>query len=102
MKPPYPLEYTNCCHPVHCDGVLAPAQIAVVKLSLVLSWSEKRLLVPPSLSLVTPVTLSKEPVAEETSTEEPAAEAEAPAEDAPAAEGATDSDTSEDSNNQEG
>jgi large subunit ribosomal protein L10 len=32
----------------------------------------------------------------------PAAEAEAPAEDAPAAEGATDSDTSEDSNNQEG
>jgi large subunit ribosomal protein L10 len=42
------------------------------------------------------------PAAEETSTEEPAAEAEAPAEDAPAAEGATDSDTSEDSNNQEG
>ena len=40
--------------------------------------------------------------AEETSTEEPATEAEAPAEDAPAAEGATDSDTSEDSNNQEG
>jgi large subunit ribosomal protein L10 len=42
------------------------------------------------------------PAAEETSTEEPATEAEAPAEDAPAAEGATDSDTSEDSNNQEG
>jgi large subunit ribosomal protein L10 len=42
------------------------------------------------------------PAAEETSPEEPAAEAEAPAEDAPAAEGATDSDTSEDSNNQEG
>jgi large subunit ribosomal protein L10 len=42
------------------------------------------------------------PAAEETSTEEPTAEAEAPAEDAPAAEGATDSDTSEDSNNQEG
>jgi large subunit ribosomal protein L10 len=42
------------------------------------------------------------PAAEETSTEEPAAEAEAPAEDAPAAEGSTDSDTSEDSNNQEG
>jgi large subunit ribosomal protein L10 len=42
------------------------------------------------------------PAAEETSAEEPAAEAEAPAEDAPAAEGATDSDTSEDSNNQEG
>jgi large subunit ribosomal protein L10 len=42
------------------------------------------------------------PAAEETSTEEPAAEAEVPAEDAPAAEGATDSDTSEDSNNQEG
>jgi large subunit ribosomal protein L10 len=42
------------------------------------------------------------PAAEETSTEEPAAEAEAPAEDAPTAEGATDSDTSEDSNNQEG
>jgi large subunit ribosomal protein L10 len=42
------------------------------------------------------------PAAEDTSTEEPAAEAEAPAEDAPAAEGATDSDTSEDSNNQEG
>jgi large subunit ribosomal protein L10 len=42
------------------------------------------------------------PAAEDTSTEEPAAEAEAPAEDAPTAEGATDSDTSEDSNNQEG
>jgi large subunit ribosomal protein L10 len=42
------------------------------------------------------------PAAEETSTAEPATEAEAPAEDAPAAEGATDSDTSEDSNNQEG
>jgi large subunit ribosomal protein L10 len=42
------------------------------------------------------------PAAEETSTEEPAAEAESPAEDAPAAEGSTDSDTSEDSNNQEG
>jgi large subunit ribosomal protein L10 len=42
------------------------------------------------------------PAADDTSTEEPAAEAEAPAEDAPAAEGATDSDTSEDSNNQEG
>jgi large subunit ribosomal protein L10 len=42
------------------------------------------------------------PAAEETSTEEPATEAEAPAEDAPAAEGSTDSDTSEDSNNQEG
>jgi large subunit ribosomal protein L10 len=42
------------------------------------------------------------PAAEDTSTEEPAAEAKAPAEDAPAAEGATDSDTSEDSNNQEG
>ena len=40
--------------------------------------------------------------ADDTSTEEPAAEAEAPAEDAPTAEGATDSDTSEDSNNQEG
>jgi large subunit ribosomal protein L10 len=42
------------------------------------------------------------PATEETSTEEPATEAEAPAEEAPAAEGATDSDTSEDSNNQEG
>jgi large subunit ribosomal protein L10 len=42
------------------------------------------------------------PAADDTSTEEPAAEAEAPAEDAPTAEGATDSDTSEDSNNQEG
>jgi large subunit ribosomal protein L10 len=42
------------------------------------------------------------PAADDTSTEEPAAEAEAPAEEAPTAEGATDSDTSEDSNNQEG
>jgi large subunit ribosomal protein L10 len=42
------------------------------------------------------------PAADDTSTEEPAAEAEAPAEDAPTAEGATDSSTSEDSNNQEG
>ena len=42
------------------------------------------------------------PAADDTSTVEPAAEAEAPAEGAPAAEGAADSDTSEDSNNQEG
>jgi large subunit ribosomal protein L10 len=42
------------------------------------------------------------PAADDTSTEEPAAAPEAPAEDAPTAEGATDSDTSEDSNNQEG
>ena len=42
------------------------------------------------------------PAADDTSTEDPAAEAEAPAEDAPTAEGATDSDTSEVSNNQEG
>jgi large subunit ribosomal protein L10 len=49
-----------------------------------------------------PAAEAEAPAAEETSPEEPAAEAEAPAEDAPAAEGATDSDTSEDSNNQEG
>jgi large subunit ribosomal protein L10 len=50
----------------------------------------------------TPAAEEDAPAADDTSTEEPAAEAEAPAEDAPAAEGATDSDTSEDSNNQEG
>lgn len=49
-----------------------------------------------------PAAAPEPPAAEETSTEEPAAEAEAPDEDAPTAEGDADSDTSADSNNQEG
>src|SRR5271168_2998356 len=67
MNAPPELVYTNCCQPEHCDGVLAPEQIAALMLLLVLSWSEKRLLVPPSLSVVRPVMLSKDPVAEEMS-----------------------------------
>jgi len=57
---------------------------------------------PPAAEAEAPAAEADAPAAEETSTEEPAAEAEAPAEDAPAAEGSTDSDTSEDSNDQEG
>src|SRR5260370_1132933 len=35
-----PLEYTNCCQPLHTDGFAAPLQAAVTK-KFALSWSEK-------------------------------------------------------------
>src|SRR6266851_7965074 len=63
-----PLEYTNCCQPTHCDGFRVPLQAEVVK-KFALSWSEKvsgcggGLPLTFPLSLVTPVTLSKDPTA---------------------------------------
>jgi large subunit ribosomal protein L10 len=57
---------------------------------------------PPAPAAEAEAPAEDAPAAADTSTEEPAAEAEAPAEDTPAAGGATDSDTSEDSNDQEG
>src|SRR6516225_8233226 len=59
-----PLEYTNCCQPRHADGVAAPLQAGVVK-KFALSWSEKSLTPPGLLTLVTPVTLSKDPMTSE-------------------------------------
>src|SRR6266849_2777082 len=64
------LEYTNCCQPWHADGIAAPLQVEVVK-KFELSWREKVSGCGggnPStfpLSLVTPVTLSKDPMASE-------------------------------------
>jgi len=52
----------NCCQPEHAEGLAAPLQLDVWKV-LVLSWSAKELAFPLSASLVTPVTLSKDPVA---------------------------------------
>jgi hypothetical protein len=51
----------NCCQPWHPD---APLQTEVLK-KFVLSWSEKLLSPLGSLSLVTPVTLSKDPTADD-------------------------------------
>src|SRR5258708_5165252 len=65
-----PLEYTNCCQPWHCDGFAVPLQAEVVK-KFALSCSEKvsgcggGLPTTFPLSLVTPVTLSKDPMASE-------------------------------------
>ena len=68
VAPVHPeLEYTNCCQPIHADGLAAPSQGGTFLLlfwkKFVLSWSEKELGVPESFSLVTPVTLSKDPSA---------------------------------------
>src|SRR5258708_2670644 len=63
-----PLEYTNCCQPLHTDGFAAPLQAEVTK-KFALSWSEKvsgcggGLPSTSPLSLVTPVTLSNDPMA---------------------------------------
>ena len=62
------LSNTNCCQPKHSDGYIAPLHVEVAK-KFELSWSEKMLacvvpvygLIP--VSLVTPVTLSKDPTA---------------------------------------
>src|SRR5258708_22375679 len=64
MNAPPELVYTNCCQPRHTDGFAAPLQTEVVK-KLELSWSEKSLTPLGSLTLVTPVTLSKDPMASE-------------------------------------
>lgn len=58
---PAEFEYTNCCQPLHFGSVALP-QVGVVKV-FVLSCSENALAVPAPLSLVTPVTLSKDPTA---------------------------------------
>jgi hypothetical protein len=55
-------EYTNCCQPEHADGMAAPLQAGVVN-KFALSWSEKLLKPLGSVTLVTPVTLSKDPMA---------------------------------------
>ncbi len=55
------LEYTNCCQPLHI-GFGEGLQTEVVK-KLELSWSEKPLTPFGSVTLVTPVTLSKDPTA---------------------------------------
>jgi hypothetical protein len=81
------LENTNCCQPSqirnrlawrhcwHADGSAAPSQLqAEVVKKFVLSWSEKELaelaigtpFASSSLSIVTPVTLSKDPTAADT------------------------------------
>jgi hypothetical protein len=63
-------EYTNCCQPWQADGLAAPLQVEVVK-KFELSWREKvsgcGCPIPSTspLSLVTPVTLSKDPMASE-------------------------------------
>ncbi|HLK83421.1 MAG TPA: hypothetical protein VKT99_18285 [Xanthobacteraceae bacterium] len=60
------LEYTNCCQPRHFEGFAAPLQAGVVK-KFELSWSEKPLgaFGSESVTLVTPVMLSKDPIASE-------------------------------------
>src|SRR6266446_5621924 len=56
------LEYTNCCQPRHVDGFGEALHVEVVK-KFALSWSEKALTPFGSVTLVTPVTLSKDPMA---------------------------------------
>src|SRR5215831_9992609 len=56
------LEYTNCCQPRHADAFGEALHVEVVK-KFALSWSEKPLTPPGLLTLVTPVTLSKDPMA---------------------------------------
>src|SRR5258706_13415744 len=55
------LESTNCCQPLEFEFG-EPLQAEVTK-KLELSWSEKLLAGPESVTLVTPVTLSKDPTA---------------------------------------
>jgi hypothetical protein len=62
MKALPELEYTNCCQPRQVDGLPAPLQAEVMK-KLELSWSENSLTPFGSVTLVTPVTLSKDPMA---------------------------------------
>ena len=53
----------NCCHPLHTFGFAAPAQAGDTKYSE-LSWSEYVSGFPLLVSLVTPFTLSNDPVAD--------------------------------------
>jgi hypothetical protein len=72
------LEYMNCSHPWHAAGTAAPLQagtlLVLSKKVFALSWSEKMLATPETglvqlepnvvpVSLVMPVTVSKEPIA---------------------------------------
>jgi hypothetical protein len=59
------LECTNCSQPLQVAGYAAPLQAVVLVKKLELSWSEKALAPTGPLSLVTPVTLSKDPIAVE-------------------------------------
>jgi hypothetical protein len=59
------LECTNCSQPLQVAGYAEPLQAVVLVKKLELSWSEKALAPAGPLSLVTPVTLSKDPIAVE-------------------------------------